>query len=232
MTGTHAPSVLLTVSGTRRDTVPAVETLRDMARAHGVRAGFVIVPRGSGWRLGDDDATLELLHDSAARGHELLLGGLGEPADDFRRIGHHEARLRLTAAGRQLGALGLRPEVVAPVRWQVSAPALSAARDLGYRTAADAYEVHGLRDGTRWGVRVLALGEGFGAAPWWRRTVVTSARRLIDRRHDLRLSVAASHAGSGRVVEALDRVLGDAAAAGYRSPGYGGFRGCAGAVAA
>lgn len=224
----RAPRVLLTITGLRQDTVTAAEKMRDAARALDLHAGLVLTVQGSNWRLKDDHAALELIHDSAARGHELLLGGLGplggaHGKGEFHRLGRHEATLRLSAATRQLDALGLSPKAFAPTRWLASEDALQAASEVGFAVAADAYTIRDLTDlsnDKRHPVRVLAFGDGFGSVKWWRRNVLNSVRRGIAKSKDIRLSISAAKASKDDVAGDMLRILELLCEAGYESANY------------
>lgn len=221
----RAPRVLLTITGLRQDTVTAAEKMRDAARALDLHAGLVLTVQGPNWRLKDDQAALELFHDSAARGHELLLGGLGplggaHGKGEFHRLGRHEATLRLSAATRQLDALGLSPKAFAPTRWLASEDALQAAGEVGFAVAADAYTIRDLFNEKRHPVRVLAFGDGFGSVKWWRRNVLNSARRSAAKGKDIRLSISAAKAGKDDVAGDMLRILELLREAGYESANY------------
>ena len=221
----RAPRVLLTITGLRHGTVTAAERMRDAARALEIHAGLVLAVQGPDWRLKDDHAALELIHDSAARGHELLLGGLGplggaNGKGEFHRLGRHEATLRLSAATRQLDALGLAPKVFAPTRWLTSEDALQAAAQVGFEVAADAYTIRDLTHEDRYPVRVLAFGDGFGSVKWWRRNVQNSVRRGVARGRDIRLSISAAKADKDDVAGDMLRILEMLREAGYRSANY------------
>lgn len=221
----RAPRMLLTITGLRQGTVTAAEKMRDAARALDIHAGLVLTVQGPDWRLKDDRATLELVHDSAARGHELLLGGLGplggtHGKGEFHRLGRHEATLRLSAATRQLDALGLAPKVLAPTRWLASEDALEAAAKVGLEVAADAYTIRDLTNDNRHQVRVLAFGDGFGSVKWWRRNVLNSVRRGASKGKDIRLSISAAKADKDDVAGDMLRILELLRDSGYQPANY------------
>lgn len=202
--------------------------MRDAARELGVHAGLVLSVQGPGWRLKDDAAALEFVHDSASRGHELLLGGLGplggnQGKGEFHRLGTHESRLRLTAARRQLTALGLHTDVFAPTRWLASEDAVAVASQVGFDVAADAYTVRDLQSSQRFPLRVLAFGDGFGAVKWWRRNVINSVRRAAQRQQDVRLSISAAKADKEDTLQDMLSILGSLHEAGYRDATYRSF---------
>lgn len=229
---TRCPRLLLTITGIRRDTVPGAEIIRDSLRDLGVRAGVVVTPQAPGWRLHDDVAALEFVHDCLARRHEILLGGMGlkdmraaAAKGEFHRLGEHEARLRLTGAKRQLTALGLHPEVFAPEKWLASGEAMSAAAQLGLQAAADAYKIRDLRGGAGYDLRVLAFGDGFGASRWWRKNVMRTAKRMVERGSDIRLSVNAGKGERKNTLEDLRQIVAELVHRGYEPQPYSDYVG-------
>lgn len=217
----------MTITGIRRDSVPGAEIIRDTLRDLGVRAGVVVTPQAPGWRLHDDIAALEFVHDCSARRHELLLGGMGlkttrgvEGKTEFHRLGEHEARLRLIGAKRQLAALGLRPEVFAPEKWVASEESLTAAGQVGLHAAADAYRIRDLNGGGEHGIRVLAFGDGFGASRWWRANVKRTMKRMVDRGADIRLSVNAGKGQRANTLEDLRQIVAELVHRGYEAQPY------------
>lgn len=196
------PALLFSISGIRQDNVTGATTLSDSLRQLGIRAGMVVTAQAPEWKLHSDTAALEFIHECASRRHEILLGGIGIPGvasteakGEFHRLGQHEAHLRITAAQRQLAAVGLRPQVFAADKWWASEETMEAARRLGLGTGADAYSIRDLQHGIRHNVRVLAFGDGFGAARWWRRSVTRSVQRMSRNQADVRLSINAGKTG-------------------------------------
>lgn len=222
------PTLIMTITGIDGATVVAAERMRDYARQLGLQAGLVLNVQTPQWRLRDDHAALEFVHESAGYGHELLLGGLGPLGGDagkgeFHRLGRHESLLRLTAARRQLATLGIEPTVFAPSRWLASEASLSAAEQLGFTVAADAYTIRDLAAPSTHNVRVLAFGDGFGAVAWWRRNVRNSVHRIAERGQDIRLSISAHKAAKKDIRRDMEAILKDLASAGYRSASHRGF---------
>ncbi|WP_462398939.1 hypothetical protein [Corynebacterium falsenii] len=76
------PALIMTITGIDGATVVAAERMRDYARQLGFQAGLVLNVQTPQWRLRDDHAALEFVHESAGHGHELLLGGLGPLGGD------------------------------------------------------------------------------------------------------------------------------------------------------
>ena len=231
MNASPSPSLLLTVSSLGGDDVLTAERIRDMAHGYGYRAGLVVNVNGPEWRLREDAPALELILDSAARGHEILLGGLGPlyhssgrvEKGEFFQLAAHESMLRINGACRQLSQLGIHPTVFAPSRWGASAGAMEAARKAGFSVAADAYHVLDLVDDISYPVRVLAFGEGFGAAKWWRRSLLRTTERMAAKQQDIRISVSAAKASKDSVFRDLERALNILHAAGYQGASYESF---------
>lgn len=218
------PQLLLTITGIRRDTVPGAELIRDTLRELGVRAGVVVTAQAEGWRLCEDSAALEFIHDCSARRHEILLGGMGSNTKaEFHRLGQHESYLRLTAAKRQLGAVGLSPQVFAPERWVASEESKTAAVRVGLQAAADAYAIRDLTTGDQHDLRVLAFGDGFGASRMWRKNVRRSVERMAARGKDIRLSINAGKGERANTLEDLRYIVADLVNRGYEAQQYAGF---------
>ncbi|WP_295644939.1 polysaccharide deacetylase family protein [uncultured Corynebacterium sp.] len=231
MNASHQPRLMLSVSSIAGDDVLTAQRLCDMAREYGYRAGLVVNVNGPEWRLRQDAPALELILDSAARDHEILLGGLGPlyhssgrvEKGEFFQLGRHESTLRINGACRQLSQLGIHPHVFAPSRWGASAGAMEAAHNAGFEVAADAYHVWDLVEDIAHPVRVLAFGEGFGAAKWWRRNVLRTIQRLVAKEHDVRISVSAGKASKDSVFRDLERALQILQEAGYAGTTYESF---------
>lgn len=262
------PKVVLSISGIRRDTVPHAQRIVDVAREFGVHAGISLSVMGAPrkhaaenegmWRLRDDEQALAFIHDCQSRDHEMLLAGLGPigvspktqnklttrsiDKAEFRRLGAHESSLRISAAQRQLEALGLYPTAFTPTRWAASEPALAAATKNGFGVVAEAYsvrialprEVTTLPDGAtivqtgsqRWATfptRVLAIGDGFGGEKWWRRQVKNSAQRMAQQYRTVRLSVNAGKAHKAGAIADVREVIERLHSYGYIGGNYADF---------
>ncbi|WP_099298077.1 DUF2334 domain-containing protein [Corynebacterium dentalis] len=224
------PQLMLTLTGIHRDTVPAAEEMRDALRELGIQAGLVVTAQAPEWKLQADEAALEFIHESREQKHEILLGGMGlsragapDTHGEFHRLGKHEAQLRITAARRQLSVLGLEPQVFAPNKWMASEETMDAARNQGLDAAADAYGIRDLRTGERHHVRVLAFGDGFGAARWWRRNVSTAVDRMARRGADIRLSINANKADKGNTTKDLLRIADRLLHQGYQPQPYNNY---------
>jgi predicted deacetylase len=97
------------------------------------------------------------------------------------------------AADRVLEHLGLRTRLFAPPRWTVSPGTITALPHNGFRLLADLHGITDLVRKTTVRARVLGIGEGFLAEPWWCRMLVLSAERVARRDGIVRVAVAARH---------------------------------------
>lgn len=164
-----------------------------------VPVSLLVAPRLSGdYRLDHDPGTVDWLTSRRAGGDAIVLHGYDEPVTKKRRgefaiLRAHEANLRLMAADRILEHLGLRTRLFAAPGYVVSPDVVKALPGNGFRMLAD---LRGITDLVRHATvraRVLGIGEGFLAEPWWCRTVVLSAERIARRGGVVRVAVAARH---------------------------------------
>lgn len=109
----------------------------------------------------------------------------------------------------------------APEKWVASEESIIAARTQGLGTAADAYGIRDLRTGSKHNVRVLAFGDGFGAARWWRKNVGRTVDRMAARRADVRLSIHANKTEKKNTVGDLLGIVEKLMEQGYTSTQYG-----------
>jgi predicted deacetylase len=208
-----AGQLIVSVSGISDRTLPEVEAFCGQLGARGVPASFLVAPRiKGGYRLDQDGPTVEWLAGRRDRGDAIVLHGFDEAATKTRRgefatLPAHEANLRLMAADRVLEHLGLRTRLFAAPGWTVSAGTVTALPRNGFRLLAG---LSGMTDLVRQNTvrtRVLGIGEGFLAEPWWCRTLVLSAERTARRDGIVRVAVAARHLGrSGPRQAMLDAV--------------------------
>jgi uncharacterized protein len=163
-------------------------------------------------RLVRDEESQLWLRSRRAAGDEIVLHGYDQAATKRRRaefaaLPQHEAMLRLTAADRVMEQTGLRTRLFAPPRWVASAGAMAALQGAGFRLAALATGIHDLDANTTVKARVLGLGDGFRAEPWWCHMVVLAAERVARRGGVLRLSISAKQLeASGPRQSMLDAV--------------------------
>ena len=187
------------MSGIRERTLADVDAFCGQMDARGVPVSLLVAPRlKGGYRLDRDPGTMDWLAARRGRGDAVLLHGYDEAATKKRRgefaaLPAHEANLRLMAADRVLEHLGLRTRLFAAPGWTVSSGTIKALPHNGFRLLA---ELHGITDLIRQTTvrgRVLGIGEGFLAEPWWCRMLVLSAERTARRGGVVRVAVAAPH---------------------------------------
>jgi Predicted deacetylase len=181
----------------------AAATIADLS-AEGIEVSLLVAPRINGtWRLSRDDATRDWLVGQREAGRELILNGFDQPAQgrraEFATLEQHEARLRLTGAVRQMTKIGFTFSAFAPPRWRMSEGTLDVLPEFGFTVAASTNGLHDLRAGRFLPCRNLSVGEGFGAAKWWRRNIIQAAHRGATRGNTIRLSASARNLGDPRV---------------------------------
>lgn len=181
------------------NTLAEVDAFCGEMDARSVPVSLLVSPRLRGeYRLDRDAQTVDWLAGRRSGGDALVLHGYDEAATKRRRgefatLHAHEANLRLMAADRVLEHLGLRTRLFAAPGWLVSPGVVKALPSNGFRMLAD---FHGITDLVRQSTvraRVLGIGEGFLAEPWWCRMVVMSAERIARREGVVRIAVAAHH---------------------------------------
>lgn len=191
--------LIVSVSGIGERTLADVEAFCGQMDSRGVPVSLLVAPRlKNDYRLDRDPRTVEWLAARRAGGDAILLHGYDEAATKKRRgefaaLPEHEANLRLMAADRVLEHLGLRTRLFAAPGWAVSPGAVAALPRNGFRLLAG---LHGITDLVRDSTvraRVLGIGEGFLAEPWWCRMLVLSAERVARRGGVVRVAVAARH---------------------------------------
>ena len=164
-----------------------------------VPVSLLVAPRlKGGYRLDRDPRTVEWLSSRRSTGDAILLNGYDDAATKRRRgefatLPAHEANLRLVAADRVLEHLGLRTRLFAAPGWAASPGTINALPQNGFRLLADLHGITDLVRQTTVRARVLGIGEGFLAEPWWCRMLVLSAERVARRGGIVRVAVAARH---------------------------------------
>ena len=191
--------MIVSVSGICERTLDDVAEFCGKMDARAVPVSLLVAPRlKGGYRLDRDPGTVEWLAGRRSAGDAMLLNGYDDAATKRRRgefatLPAHEANLRLMAADRVLEHLGLRTRLFAPPRWTVSPGTVIALPDNGFRILTDLHGITDLVRRTTVRARVLGIGEGFLAEPWWCRMLVLSAERVARRGGIVRVAVAASH---------------------------------------
>lgn len=191
--------LIVSVSGIGEHTLADVAEFCAQMDDRSVPVSLLTAPRlGGGYRLDRDPRTVDWLSERRAGGDALVLHGYDEAATKKRRgefatLHAHEANLRIKGADRVLEHLGLRTRLFAAPGWLVSPGVVRALPMNGFRLVADAYGVTDLVRNTTVRARVLGIGEGYLAEPWWCRMVVMSAGRTARRGGVVRIAVAARH---------------------------------------
>jgi predicted deacetylase len=191
--------LIVSVSGICGRTLDDVAEFCGKMDARAVPVSLLVAPRlKGGYRLDRDPGTVEWLAGRRSAGDAILLNGYDDAATKRRRgefatLPAHEANLRLMAADRVLEHLGLRTRLFAPPRWIASPGTVIALPDNGFRIVTDLHGITDLVRRTTVRARVLGIGEGFLAEPWWCRMLVLSAERVARRGGIVRVAVAASH---------------------------------------
>ena len=194
-----AGRLIVSISGVRDSTLGDVAGFRDRLADRGVPASLLVAPRlKGGYRLDRDVNTVDWLVERRTGGDAIVLHGFDEAATKARRgefatLPAHEANLRLMAADRTLEHLGLRTRLFAAPGWSISHGAVTALPRNGFRLLAGLTGITDLVRQTTERTRVLGVGEGFLAEPWWCRTLVLSAERTARRSGVVRVAVAARH---------------------------------------
>lgn len=196
--------LLVSVSSIFDQTSPAADQLVRQLRSEGIEASLLVAPRIDGsWRLARDAGTRSWLEEQRERGHELILNGFDQAVQgrrsEFSTLGRHEARLRLSGAIRQMAKIGFTFRVFAPPRWRMSEGTFAVLPEFEFTAAASTQGLHNLDTGEFLRCRNLSVGEGFGAAKWWRSNVANAAVRGAARGNTIRLSVSARNLDDPRV---------------------------------
>jgi uncharacterized protein len=191
--------LIVSVSGISDRTLTDVNAFCAELDARAVPVSLLTAPRlKGGYRLDRDPHTVEWLASRRVGGDAIVLHGYDETATKRRRgefatLPAHEANLRLMAADRVLEYLELRTRLFAAPGWTVSAGTVAVLPRNGFRLLAGLSGITDLVRHTTVRARVLGIGEGFLAEPWWCRTLVLSADRAARRGGIVRVAVAAKH---------------------------------------
>lgn len=200
MPGHLLVSVSSLFDGTRKD----AQRLLSALDKEGIPVSLLVAPHiDKKWHLAKDAKTQEWLKEQMDSGRGLILNGFDQPVQgrraEFASLEAHEAKLRLKGATRQMKKLGFELDTFAPPRWRMSEGTLIALRDFDFRLAASTKGVHFLRTGDIEYARNLSVGEGYGAAGWWRRNIINAAVRSAKRGNTVRLSISARNLDTKKV---------------------------------
>ncbi len=176
--------------------------VRDLDREE-VPVSLLVAPHiDKKWHLAKDKKTRGWLLEQLGQ-RALMLNGFDQPVQgrrsEFANLGAHEARLRLKGATRQMSAQGFELDMFAPPRWRMSEGTLDVLTEFGFAVAASTKGIYRLDHGDFAQARNLSLGEGYGAAKWWRRNVIKAAARGAEKGNTVRLSVSGRELGEKKV---------------------------------
>ena len=174
--------------------------------AEGIPVSLLVAPHIDGnWHLAKDAKTRDWLESQQSAGRALILNGFDQAVQgrrsEFATLEAHEARLRVAGATRQMRKIGFETDMFAPPRWRMSPGTLEVLPEFGFALAASTRGLHNLVDGTFVQCRNLSVGEGFGAAKWWRRNIIRAAERGASRGNTIRLSISGRNLGEKKVAQ-------------------------------
>ena len=196
--------LLVSISSIFDQTRKAANVLVNDLKSEGIEVSLLVAPRIDGdWKLAKDKQTRTWLEKQHSQGRELILNGFDQPVQgrrsEFATLERHEARLRLTGAIRQMEQIGFTFAVFVPPRWRMSEGTSEVLPEFDFKVAASGRGLHDLRTGEFLQCRTLSVGEGFGAAKWWRKNVLNAAMRGASRGNTVRLSVSARNLSNPKV---------------------------------
>lgn len=196
--------LLVSISSIFSETRGAVAEMVDALDTEGIPVSLLVAPHIDGnWHLAKDASTRDWLLAQQAGGRAMILNGFDQAAQgrraEFATLGAHEARLRLAGSTRQMTRIGITPDIFAPPRWRLSPGTLEALPEYGFVLAASTRGLHDLEHGTFHQCRNLSVGEGFGAAKWWRRNIIRAAERGASKGNTIRLSISGRNLGEKKV---------------------------------
>lgn len=196
--------LLVSVSSIFDETRKDVQRLVADLDREGIAVSLLVAPHiDKKWHLAKDAKTRGWLHEQMDTGRGLILNGFDQPAQgrraEFATLEAHEAKLRLKGATRQMEKLGFELDTFAPPRWRMSEGTLVTLQDFDFRLAASEKGIHFLKTGDIDYARNLSVGEGFGAAGWWRRNIIDAAARSASRGNTVRLSISGRNLGAKKV---------------------------------
>lgn len=189
--------LIVSVSGICDRTLDGIENFCAHLDRRAVPVSLLVAPRLKGrYRLEADTPTVDWLVHRRTQGDAVVLHGFDAAATKKRRgefaaLPAHEANLRLMGADRVLEHVGLRTRLFAAPGWTASAGTEIALPRNGFRMIAGLQGMTDLVTGTLTRARVLGVGAGFLAEPWWCRTVVLATERIARRGGIVRLTVSA-----------------------------------------
>lgn len=220
--------LLVSVSSIFDETLPGVQALINELDREEIPVSLLVAPHiDKRWHLAKDKHTRKWLRDQVDQ-RAMLLNGFDQAVQgrraEFATLEQHEAKLRLKGATRQLKSLGFDFDMFAPPRWQMSAGTLEVLPDFGFDLAASTKGIYHLRTGEFTQCRNLSVGEGYGAAKWWRRNIIKAAARGAERGNTIRLSVSGRELNTKKVHRDFVAAAREAAKAGAEPSDYRAYR--------
>lgn len=220
--------LLVSVSSIFDETLDGVRSLVDELDRREIPVSLLVAPHiDKRWHLAKDKQTRSWLRAQLGA-RALLLNGFDQPVQgrraEFANLEEHEARLRLKGATRQMESLGFDLRMFAPPRWQLSRGTLDVLPDFEFDIAVSTKGIHHLRTGGFTRCRNLSVGEGYGAAKWWRRNIIKAAARGAERGNTIRLSVSGRELNHKKVRRDFLNAADAAVDAGARPDDYRAYR--------
>lgn len=217
--------LLVSISSIFDETRAAVAEMVAALDGAGIPVSLLVAPHIDGnWRLARDERTRDWLLAQQEAGRVIILNGFDRAVQgrraEFANLDAHEARLRLAGATRQMSRIGFDTDIFAPPRWRLSPGTLEVLPQFGFRLAASTRGLHHLPDGAFYQCRNLSVGEGFGAAKWWRRNVIHAAERGAAHGNSIRLSVSGRNLLDAKVARDFRHAAIRAVAAGAQPGDY------------
>lgn len=192
-----AGELIVSVSGINNRTLADFDEFRRQLDSRGVPLSLFVAPRlKHHYRLDKDPDTVDWLTRQRDAGDSIVLHGFDQAAtkrrrDEFATMAAHEANLRLLAADRILEHTGLRTRLFAAPRWKVSKGTTKALPRNGFRLLIGTHGITDMVADTTSESRLVGIGAGFVAEPWWCKVLVHSTERTARRGGTVRLAVAA-----------------------------------------
>jgi len=220
--------LLVSISSIFDDTRKSAARLLEQLNKEGVPVSLLVAPHIDGnWHLAKDPTTKQWLQEQRETGRLLILNGFDQAVQgrraEFANLDAHEANLRLKGATRQMSKLGFDFDIFAPPRWRMSPGTLEVLPYFDFSLAVSSTGIHDLRTENFHQSRNLSYGEGFGAAKWWRRSIISAAERGANRGNTVRLSVSGRNLAEKKVQHDFMRAIGKAMKAGATPASYSVF---------
>lgn len=220
--------LLVSISSIFDATLEDVTSMVGDLDREGVAVSLLVAPHiDKTWHLAKDSTTREWLLDQIGE-RALMLNGFDQPVQgrrsEFANLRAHEARLRLKGATRQMSALGFDLDMFAPPRWRMSDGTLEVLGEFGFAVAASTKGIYRLHRDEFAHARNLSVGEGYGAAKWWRRNVIKAAERGAEKGNTIRLSASGRELHQKKVRRDFLAAAAAAVEAGAQPSDYRDFR--------